>query len=133
MLRLKLQYWPWNRRVNSMREIKIGEQTIGLRASPLALLFYKQEFGRDLVGDLIKLGKIGEDFEDFDSVVLLQIAWALAKAEKGLNKQFPSFPVWINGLEIFDVTDMDVVQTIVDEAVDGFFRAANQPTEGSKK
>lgn len=116
-----------------MREIKIGEQTIGLRASPLALLFYKQEFSSDLVGDLIKLGNTGENFEEFDSIVLLQIAWALAKAEKGLNKQFPPFPAWLNTLEFFDVTDMAVVQTIVDEATDGFFRAANQPQGGSKK
>ena len=117
-----------------MREIKIGEQTIGLRASPLALLFYKQEFGRDLVGDLMKLLNVEEEPETFDSVLFLQIAWAMAKAEKGLNKQFPSFINWVSNLEYFDVSDTNIIQPIADEALDGFFRAANKPQEaGSGK
>lgn len=109
-----------------MREIKIGDKTIGLKATPLALLFYKQEFGHDLVGDLIKFKDMETDPESFDALVFLQIAWAMAKAANGLNKSFPSFPAWLNSLEIFDVTDQDLVQTIADEAVDGFFRSTKE-------
>ena len=36
-----------------MKEIMIGEKTIRVRATPLALLYYRQEFKADLVSDLI--------------------------------------------------------------------------------
>ena len=36
-----------------MREITIGEKTIRVRATPLALLYYRQEFKSDLVSSLI--------------------------------------------------------------------------------
>lgn len=44
-----------------MREIKIGEKIVRVRATPLALLFYRREFKTDLLSDLIKLsaGMIG--------------------------------------------------------------------------
>lgn len=116
-----------------MREVKIGDKIIGLKASPLALLFYKQEFGHDLAGDLIKLRNVQEEPESFDALLFLQIAWAMAKAANGLNKQFPSFVAWLNELESFDLTDVDTIQAIADEAVDGFFRTANKPQEGAKK
>ena len=38
-----------------MREITISEKTIRVRATPLALLYYRQEFKTDLVGDLISM------------------------------------------------------------------------------
>lgn len=116
-----------------MREINIGGKTIGLKATPLALLFYKQEFGSDLAGELIKLRNIEDQPESFDSLVFLQIAWAMAKAANGLNKPFPSFVNWLSGLESFDISDVDTIQAIADEAIDGFFRAANKPEEGTKK
>ena len=49
-----------------MREISIGSKTIGLKATPLALLFYKQEFGHDLVGDLVKINGMQENPEAFE-------------------------------------------------------------------
>jgi hypothetical protein len=116
-----------------MREIKIGDKTIGLKATPLALLFYKQEFNHDLAGDLIKLRDVQEQPDSFDALLFLQIAWAMAKAANGLNKQFPSFINWLSELEFFDITDNDTIQAIADEAIDGFFRTANKAEEGAKK
>lgn len=116
-----------------MREIKLGDKIIGLRASPLALLFYKQEFGRDLAGDLIKLGNVEDEPESFDALLFLQLAWAMAKAANGLYTPFPSFVTWVSTLDSFDVTDTSVIQAIADEAIDGFFRSANKPTEGQRQ
>jgi len=117
-----------------MREVNIGGKGIGLKGSPLALLFYKQEFGRDLAGDLIKLRNVEDEPESFDALLFLQLAWAMAKAANGLNKPFPSFVTWLSGLDSFDVTDTEVIQAIADEAIDGFFRSANKPKEeGSGK
>jgi hypothetical protein len=104
-----------------MRTIKIGEKEIGLKATPLALLFYKQAFGTDLVGDLVKMKDIADDPSKIDSVFLLQLTWAMAKANQGVDKKFPDFTNWVAGLESFDFTDEDVLNTIMDEAMDGFF------------
>lgn len=38
-----------------MKTVKIGEKDINLRATPLGLFYYKQEFGTDLMGDLMKM------------------------------------------------------------------------------
>jgi hypothetical protein len=104
-----------------MRTIKIGEQEIGLKASPLALIFYKQAFGTDLVGDLVKMRDIAEDPSNLDSVFLLQLTWAMAKTHEGVGNKFPDFMTWVADLESFDFTDEDVLNAIVDEAMDGFF------------
>jgi hypothetical protein len=104
-----------------MRTIKIGEQEIGLKATPLALLFYKQEFKTDLLGDLMKMQELEKDLSKMDAVMILQLIWAMAKANEGLGKKFPDFVTWVAGLESFDFTDVDVISAVLDEAMDGFF------------
>jgi hypothetical protein len=104
-----------------MRTIQIGEKQIGLKATPLALIYYKQAFGSDLVGDLVKMKDIAKDPSKIDSVFLLQLTWAMAKANEGIGKKFPDFITWVAGLESFDFTDEDVLNAIIDEAMDGFF------------
>jgi hypothetical protein len=105
-----------------MRTIQIGEKQIGLKATPLALLYYKQAFNSDLIGDMLKMQHIADDPSEFDAVLLLQIAWAMAKAHEGVGKPFPSFESWVAGLESFDFSDTDILTSIMDEAADGFFR-----------
>jgi len=51
-----------------MREITIGDKTIRVRATPLALLFYKQEFSVDLVGDLMSMQNMANDPSQFDAL-----------------------------------------------------------------
>jgi hypothetical protein len=103
-----------------MREITIGEKQIRVRATPLALLFYKQEFKTDLIGDLISMQEMTSDPSLFDSVKILQIMWAMAKADgKG---SFSSFETWLGGLDSVDFADGDMLAAVVEEATDGFFR-----------
>lgn len=122
-----------------MREIEIGSQTVRLRASTPALLFYKQEFNKDLVGDLLKMiqGMVGVnalrnasnidlDIADLnlgslDSIMLLQVIWAMAKADS-FGKAFPSFERWIHELDDFNIFDEFILNAVIQEAVDGFFR-----------
>lgn len=109
-----------------MRELNIGDKTIRVRATPLTLLYYKQAFGSDLVGDLVKMKDIENDPSKFDSVTIMQIAWAMAKADAGPGKQFPSFETWLSELEGFDFSDPQMILAIMDEAADGFFRGGIQ-------
>lgn len=112
-----------------MREINIGEQTVRVRATPLALLFYKQEFHTDLLGDLTKMealvkNKDGEQQVDpskFDMVAILQMVWAMAKAD-AFGKPFPSFMDWLASLDGMDLSDPMFLVAALEEAAEGFFR-----------
>jgi hypothetical protein len=106
-----------------MREITIGEKTLGLKASPVALLYYKQEFKTDLIGDLIKMEKIGENIAKIDTVVILQLIWVMNKAAEGPGKQFPNFEKWLESLDCVDFTDSNLLSEVMAEATAGFFRS----------
>lgn len=122
-----------------MREITIGDKKVRVRATPLALLFYKQEFKSDLLGDLLKMVQsmvglealvagAGEnvdlkkiDFGSMDTVAFLQLIWAMAKAD-AFGKPFPSFVEWIASFDSFDLFNTEVLTAAMEEARDGFFR-----------
>jgi hypothetical protein len=102
-----------------MREIKMGGKVVRVRATPLALLFYKQEFKADLLGDMIKMQGIEADLSQLDLVSCLQLIWAMAKAD-AYGKQFPSFEAWLAGFEGFDISDPSFLLGALEEASDGF-------------
>jgi len=104
-----------------MRTVNIGGKDIGLKATPLALLYYRQEFKSDLIGDLLKMQAIADDPSALDSVALLQIAWAMNKAAEH-GKSFPHFESWLAQFEYVDFSDADTMMEIMNEAMDGFFR-----------
>lgn len=121
-----------------MQEINIGDKTVRLRGSNLSLLYYQQEFGRDLIGDLTKMItsmvsaealKIGRvDPEDmnlaaFDSVSLLRLIWTLARTAAGPTGNFPSFDVWLQENEELDLLNGELLQTVFEEAQRAFFRS----------
>lgn len=113
-----------------MRELRIGEQTVRVRATPLALLFYRQEFGSDLLGDLVGLvqgmGALdgqNVDLTKFDSVAILRLIWAMAKADAYGREKFPSFVEWLASLDSFDLSDASVLVAAIEEAANGFFRS----------
>jgi hypothetical protein len=105
-----------------MRTVNIGGKDIGLKATPLALLYYRQEFKSDLIGDLLKMQAIADDPSALDSVALLQIAWSMNKAAEGMGKAFPHFESWLSQFEYVDFSDADTITEIMNEAMEGFFR-----------
>lgn len=105
-----------------MREIKLGEQTVRVRATALALLFYKQEFKTDLIGDLTKMQNVTDDPSKLDTVQVLQMIWAMAKADS-LGQSFPSFVEWMASIESIDISDPTFMIGALEEAADGFFRS----------
>ena len=107
-----------------MREITIGDKTIRVRATPLALLFYKQEFKTDLIGDLISMQNMADDPSQFDAIKFLQLIWAMAKADDA--KDFPSFEAWLADMDSFDFADADIMTAVIEEATDGFFRGGRK-------
>jgi hypothetical protein len=110
-----------------MRTIQIGNKELGLRATPLALLYYKQEFDEDLIEDLVSLQDMAKmadgDFSGFDSVKILQICYAMNKADN-FGKQFHGFEKWLSELESIDFADENFMMNVIEEASDGFFRSA---------
>ena len=107
-----------------MKEITIGDKTIRIRATPLALLYYRQEFKADLVGDLISMQEMTNDPSQFDSIKMLQLIWAMNKADDAKN--FPSFEGWLGSLDGIDFADGDMMTAVIKEAEDGFFRGGRK-------
>lgn len=103
-----------------MRELNIGETKVRVRATPLALLYYRQEFKSDLLGDLTKMEAIETDPSKLDSVALLQLIWAMAKADAHPS-QFPNFEGWLSTLTGFDLSDVSLLSAVIEEAAAGFF------------
>src|SRR5690625_7957387 len=117
-----------------MRELQIGDQLVRVCAMPLTLLYYKQEFKSDLLVDMVKFDAVATDITKIDTVVILQIIWAMAKADVGVSGKFPSFVEWAGELDSFDVSDKDLIRSAMDEAADGFFRsgASGRKAPGEK-
>jgi hypothetical protein len=107
-----------------MRIIKIGEKEIGLKATPLALVYYKQAFKSDLVSDLLKMDGIEKDPSKMDGVLFLQMAWAMAKACEGVGKKFPDFATWVAELDEIDLEELTAC--VMEEARKGFFRGRSR-------
>mgnify|MGYP001120848229 CR=1 FL=1 len=105
-----------------MREITIDGKQVRVRATPLALLYYKQEFNADLLGDFMRLEAVERDPGQFDSITMMQIVWAMLRADK--PKKYPSFENWLETLENFDFSDEGLWKVVAEEAAEGFFRTA---------
>lgn len=107
-----------------MRNIKIGGKDYKVVASPITLFFYKKEFKTDLVGDMMSFQNLENDVTTFDSIVLLQMAWAMIKTAN--NGELVNFEQWLDELEHIDFSDNKMTLGIVDEAQKGFFRNGEQ-------
>lgn len=119
-----------------MRKVKLGGKETALRASPLALLFYRQAFNRDLIADLVSLqslqGLAQGDFSGLDTVLLLQIAYAMHRAAEP-RQNFPGFEQWLAELEGIDFGDTDWILGVAEEATEGFFRSAGSAAPPAAK
>lgn len=131
-----------------MRELISGDTIIRVRASNLALLYYQQEFGSDIVEatsaiyakyinlvqsitgqkDVTKIdaSKINYSSLDFSKlklpgIDLLKIVWAMNKAQNTAESlQTPKFDEWLAKYDELKVSDIQ--QAALEEAADGFFR-----------
>lgn len=63
----------------------------------------------------------------FDSVKFLQIIWAMAKANEFGVRPFPPFFEWVSELESFDCADSELLESVMTETTEGFFRGGNKP------
>lgn len=108
-----------------MREIIIGDKTIRVRATALALLYYRQAFKSDLIGDMVKMRVIQDSPEQFDSLLCLQFIWAMAKADS-YGRPFPDFEGWIASLGGIDLSNPMFIVAALEEAADGFFDGGNK-------
>ena len=118
-----------------MRTTNIGGKEIQLRANPLALLFYKQAFDRDLIADTLELRSLQSlqdgDFSGLDIITLFQIAYAMNKAAKP-ESAFPRFEEWLADLDFIGLDDPQWIIDVVEEAIEGFFRTGG-PAPSEKR
>ncbi|SNY19427.1 hypothetical protein SAMN06265827_105119 [Orenia metallireducens] len=131
-----------------MRIAKLGEKELGLRATPLALLYYSQEFSRkdkkaNLIEDLTEVMGLLDAFDDFnikdaddeffdriDFILPLQIAWAMNKADN-YGESFPQFEKWLYDLGDICFIDTGFLIEVIEESLNGF-PAFRKPKQKSK-
>lgn len=104
-----------------MRELNFGETKVTIKASPLTPLLYRQSFKSDILQDVIKLQSMQDGIENLDLIVLLQLAYAMAKSV-AYGKEFPGFEQWLSELDGADFSDPEFMLGIVEEAMQGLFR-----------
>lgn len=115
-----------------MREIKFGETVVGVKASPLTPFLYKKDFGTDILADLMSMEGIERNPLDFDMVLILQIAYALAKTA-AYGKDFPNFEGWLASLDSVDFADPHFTEEIMEEAMQGLFRSSQEKKQKTKQ
>lgn len=121
-----------------MREVQIGgDKVLRLKGSALSLLYYQQEFDRDLLGDLagmltglagvqaLQTGEVDAsnlNLSALDSVAILRLVWTLARTAAGPAGQFPSFMSWLAENEDINIFDIELLTAVFEEAQRAFFR-----------
>lgn len=105
-----------------MREVNIGDNPLMIHGSPLTLLFYRQEFGTDILAEIVELEKAGKDPSKINTVALMQMTWAMGKTAAYGKSDWPNFMTWLGRLEWFDFTNQDVIVALVEEAGQSLFR-----------
>lgn len=104
--------------------IKIGDKSIGVRASHLALIFYKQEFKRGLIADFTAAIVECEKQNALpDEMVMMQMAWAMHKAYT-YPAPVETFNEWFMNIGDIDFSSQEMYQGLINEAVSGFFQKA---------
>jgi len=132
-----------------MREVQVGDKKLRLKGSVLSLLYYHQEFGRDLLADLVgmvtglaglqALSNDGEvdlsklDLSKLDSIAFLRLIWTLARTASGTGGQFPSFVHWLEENEDINIFDLDLLTAVMEEAQKIFFRGGKTVVPAAKK
>lgn len=113
-----------------MRNVNIGGIEYRIMATPITLYYYKKEFHTDLIGDFLPMQNMSIDTSAFDSMVFLQMAWAMIKTA---GEKIPTLEQWIVSLPYVDFEDENMILSIIQEAQEGFFRSREQTQEESKK
>lgn len=103
-----------------MKILNIGGNDYEVIASPITLYFYKKEFDKDLIGELVAFDGMDDDPSKFDGLAILQMAWAMIKTAR--LGRFMSFYEWLSKLEFIDYEEEDVFIEIIGMVRRAFFR-----------
>jgi hypothetical protein len=134
-----------------MRELAIGERgRLSVKATPLAQLFYRQEFDSDMTSDFLRItmgfvsafpGARGKSLETLteadlsisdvtaeslgeapiDAFAVLRLVWAMAKAAAHPS-EWPPFETWLDSMEDLDPFKPEFIGAALEVAADGLFR-----------
>lgn len=97
--------------------LQCGDKEIGIKGSPISLLFYKQEFKRNALEDIMAI------IDGYDLLVVMQLVWAMNKAYSfgSEGASFPAFEEWLAAIDCIDLGE-EGLSAIMTEIAQGFFR-----------
>lgn len=110
------------------RVLQVGDQAIPLRATAGTLVRYKLAFGRDAMGDLMRMAQSGgtDDFSKLDFDVFYRFLWVFAKTA---NPDLLPLAEWLDGI---DMPPLDFVK-LAFPAVQELLMANIKTTKTAKK
>lgn len=137
-----------------MRELKVASETLPVKATPLAMLYYRQEFGADMMADFLTVVSgflaafpeaaglgieqmVGKTLDasgitvdslaaaDIDYMTVLQLVWAMGKAGSRVAG-WPVFETWLASLDDLDMMDPEFLAAALEVAADGLFRGGKR-------
>lgn len=106
-----------------MKQIKIGDKTVNIKAAPPGLIFYKREFGKEILDDFPSMIEKEGEKTVLNSEIFLQVVWVMAKTAAGPGAPFPSYEDWLWGLGNINLRDSQMFVAVQEEAFQGFFRS----------
>lgn len=142
-----------------MRHLTIGESTVPVETTPLAILYFRQEFGCDMTGVFCRVlmgflrafpsvaGKSIEELRgleldpaeitpeslvsaELDALGILQLVWAMAKAAAAPG-DWPGFEKWLATFDGARLFDDTFLVEALQAAADGLFHGEAGATCGS--
>lgn len=109
-----------------MREIKSGDIVMRIRSTAMTPLFYKQEFGKDIMDAIKSL-----DEDNIEILAVLQLLWAVNKTQSAAERiQTKKFEEWLEDYQ--GIALEDIVSDVAEVLKDGFFRTKSKKTQPRK-
>ena len=116
--------------------IEIDGKQVGFKTNGLVPVFYKAQFKRDLIKDLLSMGGNNKKTEDQDQLewlrdnvdfmVFFDIAWVFARA---YDKSIPPQDEWLESFDTFPI--MDVFEPL-QELLEATISTKKKPKKATK-
>ena len=116
--------------------IEIDGKQVGFKTNGLVPVFYKAQFKRDLIKDLLSMGGNNKKAEDQDQLewlrdnvdfmIFFDIAWVFARA---YDKNIPPQEEWLESFDTFPI--MDVFEPL-QELLEATISTKKKPKKAAK-
>jgi len=117
------------------RTVHLGGRTFTIKAGPLSLFYFHEEFGSSIMEDYARMFATSPEeaaeksfyelLAQYDWPSALRLAWAFEKTASS-DPDFPIWEAWIAAFDYIDMGDNEFIVQVGEEATRGLFRTRDQ-------